>query len=119
VSYDASIPGYHTISDWPVTLQEPVRISNCGRYRDGGPRGGTYYVDLEDKACQRHPFFFDNFLGRLCYGNCPDDEDAAFLMRGSAIERDVFAILESLTKNSEEFEDVYEHLKHARTWTDV
>ena len=118
MSRDESVPGRPSISDWPVPLSEPVRISNYVKWRDGGARG-TYSVELEDQAGQRHPFFFDQFLGRLCYGTYHDADDAAFLMRGSAIERDVYEILESLTNNSEEFEALHKHLTHARTWTDV
>lgn len=63
MSRDTSIPGYPELYDWPEPLSYPVRISGCGWYRDG-----TYYVDVEDVSGRRSCFFFDHFLGRICYG---------------------------------------------------
>lgn len=114
---DTSVPCFAEMVDWPVPLARPVRIKNHGRYRDGGPRGGTYYVDLEDANETYIPFFFDRFLGRLCYGSTYETgDDAAFLKPQSKIEREAFALIEELASASPEFSEVLEHINHARTW---
>lgn len=114
---DSSIPGFPEISDWPALPKPPLRIASHGVYRDGGPRGGTYYVDLQDAKGALHPFFFDRFLGRLCFGSSYETgDDAAFLKRGSKIETEAFAIIDALASKRAEFSDVLEHLNHAKNW---
>lgn len=111
MAYDRSLPGFPEIGDWPVLLSEPVRIRSHGYCRSG-----SYDVDLEDAAGVRHPFFFDRSLGRLCYGTRDDTDDAAFLKRGSRLQREAFALLESLAGQSSEFVELRECLERARTW---
>ncbi len=111
MSRDTSNPGYPELYDWPEPLTYPVRISGCGWYRDG-----TYYVDLEDGSGRRQCFFFDHFLGRLCYGEFEEDEFAAFLRPGSRLEQEAFALIESLARQSEDYAEVIERLRYAKTW---
>jgi hypothetical protein len=114
---DTSIPCYAEVFDWPTKPTHPVRIKSHGRYRDGGPRGGTFYVDLEDAKGNIAPFFFDCFLGRLCFGSGYETApDAAFLRPGSTIEAEAFAIIDQLAISSPEYADVLECLTHARNW---
>jgi hypothetical protein len=116
MSYDTSIPGFPEIAEWPCAPVRPVRMVDHGAYRDPGPRC-TYFVDLEDGAGHRHSFFFDRFPGRLCYGAMDDADDAAFLKPGIPIEREAFALIESLATDSPDAEDLRRCLEHAKTWS--
>ena len=115
-SSDESIPCFREVSEWPVQPKRPGRIVEFGRYRDGGPRGGTFYVVLAGANGVDAPLFFDRFLGRLCYGaSAESGSDAAFLKRGSKIEIEAFELLE-LASRSSKFDEMLECLTHARTW---
>jgi hypothetical protein len=103
------------MDDWPIPPVFPVRVSDCGRYRDGGPQGGTYFVDLMDSAGNVFPFFFDRFLGRLCYGTHDGTDNAAFIRKGSKLESEAFAAIEAAAL-SPEFEQLSDRLTHARRW---
>ena len=88
---ELQIPCFRELSDWPTVPALPFRISHFGRYRDGGPQGGTYAIDLVDSAGAKFPFFFDRFLGRLCYGgNFECGDDAAFIKKGSKLQMELF-----------------------------
>lgn len=115
---DDSLPGYSELLDWPTQPAQPFVISDFGRRRDGGPRGGTYFVDLKDSNGIVFPFFFDRFLGRLCFGSkCETGEDAAFLRKHSKIQVEAFRIIAALASGSGEHQEVSECLAHAETWT--
>jgi hypothetical protein len=112
MSRDNSIPGYSEIYDWPAPLSEPLRISDHGLYRDG-----TYYVELSDVAGKSIPFFFEPFLGRLCYGEFGSDgftDNAAFLE--SEFKQRVIARLGTLAAESPDFEQLRLCLERAKTW---
>src|SRR6185295_15868038 len=114
---DSSIPGYAELDDWPREPAPPLHIKDFGRYRDGGPRGGSFFVDLEDSYGTLFSFFFDRFLGRLCYGSeLNDGDDAAFLKRGSRIEAEAFSLIESSANQLRDGDEVLACLRHARTW---
>ena len=114
---DESVPGFAELSDWPFTPRPPVRIADYGWYRDGGPQGGTFYVDLEDAEGRRIPFFFERFLGRLCYGSAYETgDDAAFLKKGSRVQSEAFAIIGELAASSPEYAVVAERLERSRRW---
>jgi hypothetical protein len=116
-SSDESMPCFREVAEWPIQPQRPGRIVEFGRYRDGGPRGGTFYVVLAGINGVHVPFFFDRFLGRLCYGaNAEVGSDAAFLKGQSKIEVEAFELLESASRSSSKFKEVLECLTHARTW---
>jgi Zn-dependent M28 family amino/carboxypeptidase len=118
MSFDNSIPGYPELLDWPRAPVPPIQIANCGRYRDGGPQGGTYYVDLVDAEGNRFAFFFDRFLGRLCYGSATESgHDAAFLRRGSRIEQEAIALIEELALDAPQFLELLVRIRHATEWT--
>ena len=117
MSIDTSVPGYPELYDWPQPVTLPLRIRSHGAYRDSGPQGPTYYVDLEDAAGHALPFFFDRFLGRLCYGSSYESgSDAAFLKAGSKIEREAISAIEALAASSEEFQVLLAKVRHAKTW---
>jgi hypothetical protein len=117
MSLDASVPAYSERYDWPTPPVLTLRIKDFGRYRDGGPQGGTVFVDLEDSAGTVFPFFFDRFLGRLCYGTSHHgSDDAAFIRRGSKFESEVFSAIETAAL-APEFSEVAKCLSHARHWT--
>ena len=62
------------------------------------------------------PFFFDRFLGRLCYGSTYETgDDAVFLKRHSKMEIEAFALIESLAATSPEYREIMVCLSHART----
>jgi hypothetical protein len=120
MSFDTSIPGYAELSDWLIPPNYPVRITFFGRFRDGGPQGGTYGVELEDAEGNRIPFFFDRFLGRLCYGNTHETgEDAAFIKVGSKFEKEAFALIESLATSSEEYKEIMQKLEQAKIYSEI
>ncbi|WP_367344626.1 hypothetical protein [Stenotrophomonas bentonitica] len=116
MSIDTSVPGYPELSDWPTAPAPPVHISNSGRLRDSGPQGGTYYVDLVDSRGTLYPFFFDRFLGRLCYGSYESQSDAAFLRRGSRIEEEAVSLIEGLAANNVQDPELLKRIRHAKTW---
>ena len=113
---DSSVPCFAEIDDWPEPVNGQVRLGAFGRMRDGGPQGGTFYVELIASKVT-YPFFFDRFLGRLCYGADEHAKDAAYLKRGSRIEQEAFELLENLAKASARYEEVARCLTHARNWT--
>ena len=109
------VPGFPEISEWPVSPSMPLRIGNFGIYRDPGPHC-TMYVDLVDSGGAVFTFFFDRFLGRLCFGRIDDDKDAAFLKKGSRIQMDVFAIINELCDGRDEYKDIQSRLEIARNY---
>jgi len=118
MSLDTSIPCFPELDDWPFAPTHPVRIAAHGRYRDSGPQGSTYYVDLKDFDDRCIPFFFERFLGRLCYGSLYETgEDAAFLRRGSRIEQEAILLIEYLATKSPQYEELLEKIRHAKVWT--
>jgi len=85
------IPGYHELDDWPAPPAAPMRIANFDVVRGGG-----YVLDIVDAKGTRFPFFFDRFLGRLCYGSGDEhSDDKAFVTSGSKLSSDVFEICRS------------------------
>ncbi len=118
MSLDTSVPGFPEMDDWPTAPVPPVHIKGFGCYRDGGPRGGTFYVDLQDSAWNVFSFFFDRYLGRLCYGYPHDgDDDAAFIRKGSQFESGAFRVIEA-SALAPEFSEIADRLTYARRWTD-
>lgn len=92
--YDRSIPGYTELSGWPIQPSYPEKILAIIIYRDGGTVG----VTIQGKKGQDIEFFFDRFLGRLCYGECEKADDAAYIKKGSQFEKEVYAYLEAARK---------------------
>jgi hypothetical protein len=75
-------------------------------------------VDLKDFDDRCIPFFFERFLGRLCYGpSYETGEDAAFLRRGSRIEQEAILLIEDLATKSPQYEELLEKIRHAKVWT--
>ena len=89
-----SIPGYPEISDWPVKPALPAQIIEILIYRDGGTVG----VVLEGNKGKGIDLFFDRFLGRLCFGDYHTAADAAYLKKGSKLEKEAFEYLEFARK---------------------
>jgi hypothetical protein len=117
MSLDNSVPCYPELYYWPFVPVQPIQISSFGWYRDAGPQGGTYYVDLKDATGKLIPFFFDRFLGRLCFGSSSESgTDAAFLRRGSVIEREAFILIEGLATQSPQFAELLSKVHHAKQW---
>lgn len=86
-------PGYRELDEWPVTPKPPLSLADFGGWRNGGA-----YFKLIDSAGHEYDFFFERFLGRLCFGWDEDADDAAFVKVGGALEREVLEILdESVT----------------------
>lgn len=83
------IPGSPEVASWHVAPQPPLRIVEVGAYRDGG----TGTMTVKDARGWSWAFCFDKFLGRLCTGPHPDDNQAAFVRVGSQLEADVFAVM--------------------------
>ncbi len=74
------------------------------------------YLDLVDSNGTVFNFFFDRFLGRLCFGSTEDDEDAAFLKNGSRIQTEAFDIIETLCNGRDEYSEIQSQLKLARNY---
>lgn len=120
MSVNTSLASYAELSDWIVIPVFPVIITHFGRYRDGGPQGGTYYIDLEDAKSNKISFFFDKFLGRLCFGSTTETgEDAAFIKVGSRVEKEAFTLLETLAKSSSEYNEIIQKLEQAKTYAEI
>lgn len=109
------VPGFPEISEWPLFPSMPLSIGNFGIYRDPGPHC-TMYVDLVDSDGTVFNFFFDCFLGRLCFGSIDDDQESAFLKKGSRIQTEVFAIIKELCDGRDEYKDIQSRLELARTY---
>jgi len=115
---DTSIPGFRELCDWPTPPARPFRLGLHGGMREmvGGSRN-TYYVDLIDDRGATYSFFFERFLGRLCFGSRDEEsEDAAFLKKGSSLQIEVFQVLETLAPTSEERDELLERLEDARNY---
>jgi hypothetical protein len=118
MSLDRSIPCFPELINWPTPPVQPLSVANHGWYRDSGVQGGTYYVDLVDANGVRFPFFFDRFLGRLCYGaSYETGDDAAFLRPGSQIELEAFQAIYTIASDSPQYAELLSKIQHARTWT--
>ena len=111
----SQIPGFAEVSEWPVQPELPFRVSGFGRHRDPQPHC-TFYLDLIDKTGRVFHFFFDRFLGRLCFGKIDDDDDAAFLKKGSRIQVEVFEIIGNLCNGHSEYAEIQLHLDRARNY---
>lgn len=117
MSLDRSIPGSATLDDWPTPPVPPFQIAFCDILIDAcGPRH-TYILDLVDAQGKHFPFFFDGFLGRLCYGSHHTDEDAAFIRRGSRLESEAFSAIQAAAPSSEDPKTVLNRLEHAKHWS--
>ncbi|GAA2631589.1 hypothetical protein SMC26_21935 [Actinomadura fulvescens] len=83
------VPGSPEVSIWHVPPRMPLRITQTDIYRDGG----TAMMTVRDSADQQWTFCFDRFLGRLCTGAHPNEDDAAFIRPGSQLEADLFTVM--------------------------
>lgn len=92
--YDRSIPGYSELSEWPKKPGYPEQLLCICLYRDGGTVG----VTIKGKNGKDIEFFFDRFLGRLCYGEHEAKSDAAYIQNGSKFEKEVYSYLETARK---------------------
>lgn len=109
------VPGFTEITEWPVSPSTPLRIGDFGIYRDPDPHC-TMYVDLVDSDGNVFNFFFDRFLGRLCFGKIDDNQDAAFLKKGSRIQTEAFTIIKNLCDGREEYKEIQSRLELARNY---
>ena len=112
---DDAIPGFAELSDWPIPPTLPLRIGDHGSYRDPRPYC-TYYLNLIDSQGAKYCFFFDRFLGRLCYGQSDEDDNAAYLKKGSVLQIEAFSIIEKLCRDQPEYAEIQQRLTHARTY---
>lgn len=110
------LPGFAEIDKWPEVPQPPLSIKDFGRYRDWGPHQ-TVYVVLADIGGHEYHFFFDRFLGRLCFGKNDKDEDAAFVRVGSPLERDILDILDAAIATDETYAKLRKPVARARHWS--
>lgn len=95
------IPGFSEISDWPTPPSLPLALQSHGFYRDANPHC-THYVNIVDADGIVFPFFFERFLGRLCYGTTDAaGDDAAFVKPGSVIADVIFEVLTSALENGD------------------
>ena len=79
------------MDDWPTPPVHPLSVAFFDAVRGGGT-----VLDIADANGTRFPFFFDRFLGRLCYGSQDEYSDnAAFVTSGSKLASDVFGVCES------------------------
>ena len=93
---DDTIPGRSEVRDWrhrPVGLAVVPLSSTCCTDTYRHPRSGLLFT-MVDEEMHRYSFFFDGFVGRLCTGKDQDDPDAAFVVRGCPVDRDVCEALE-------------------------
>lgn len=116
MTLDTSIPGFPEIDAWPTDPEPPFHLHDFGTYRDPAP-WCTAYVELKDSAGNVFRFFFDRFLGRLCYGSSDEAEDAAFIRKGSRFESEAFSAIESAAAGSAGFPMISDSLAFARRWT--
>jgi hypothetical protein len=121
MALDTSVPGFPEMDDWPTAPVPPFRLHAFGSYRDPDP-WCTAYVELKDSAGNVYRFFFDRFLGRLCYGSSDEGDDAAFIRRGSKFESEAFSAIASVAASSAAANDpayarISESLFYARRWT--
>ena len=87
----SQIPGFCEMDDWPTPPVRPLSLVFFDAVRGGG-----HVLDIADASGTRFPFFFDRFLGRLCYGAKDEhSDDAAFVTSGSKLASDVFDVCES------------------------
>ena len=93
--FDRSIPGYTELSKWPQQPGYPEKIISICSYRDGGTVG----VMIKGENGKGIEFFFERFLGRLCYGAYETKDDAAYIKKGSKFEGEVYLYLEAAGKN--------------------
>ena len=112
MTFNYSVPGQPELGTWPSTPEPPFHIDSCDRYRDGGPQGGTLEVVLADGNGFLYPFYFDRFLGRLCYGMYYDEE-STFIQQGSDFEKEAFAIIEFAAQGHDQEKEILTHLERA------
>ena len=121
-SVDDSIPDYRELSSWPIPPAFPAQILGIWIYRDGGTVG----VTIQGHQGQAIEFFFDRFLGRLCYGLSETETDAAYIKKGSTFEKEIFDYLESARKklsladfSTSKIQIFNEYLTRARVYSGV
>jgi hypothetical protein len=121
MALDTFVPGFPEMDDWRTAPEPPFRLHAFGSYRDPDP-WCTVYVELKDSAGTVYRFFFDRFLGRLCYGWSDEGDDSAFIRKGSKFESEAFSAIESAAAgsaaaNDPEYSRISESLVYARRWT--
>ena len=95
---DFSIPGYPEISDWDISPKPPFNIGLILNFR--------CYSDiafvLVDANQTEFSFFFDGFLGRLCYGaESYKEETASYIKANSKLEKEAFSAIEFALNNAQ------------------
>jgi hypothetical protein len=92
---DYSLSGYPEISDWDIPPKPPFNICWIPIFRCGG-----IAVTIEDSNKTQYTFFFDKFLGRLCFGaEGEQEETAAYIKVHSKLEKESFPAIENAIKN--------------------
>lgn len=92
--FDRSITGYAELSEWPYQPGYPERITSISFYR----AGGTVGVTIQGKNGKGIEFFFERFLGRLCYGEYETKDHAAYIKKKSSFEKEVYLYFEKARK---------------------
>ena len=76
--YDHSIPGYTELSAWPIQPSYPAKILEILVYRNS-----SVGVTIKGKNGKPIDFFFNRFIGHLCYGEDERENNAAYIQKGS------------------------------------
>ncbi|GAB5517719.1 hypothetical protein [Rhodopirellula baltica] len=110
----SQIPGFREMDDWPTSPVYPLSVAFFDAVRGGG-----HVLDIADADGTRFPFFFDRFLGRLCYGSRDEDsDDAAFVANGSKLASDVFDACESaITSGADDADRIRAVIDRALHWS--
>jgi hypothetical protein len=99
-----AIPGYSEVCEWPTPVKYPMKIIEIGSFRCNGVRPSVFVI-LKDANKTEFPFFFDNFLGRLCFGALHNTEEgAAYIKSNSQLEQEAF---EAITSAMNRYETRY------------
>ena len=97
----SQIPGFREMDDWPTQPVFPLTVTSFDAVRGGG-----HVLDITDSLGTTFPFFFERFLGRLCYGSRDEySDDAAFVTSSSQFAFDVFDACESAITSGVDFAD--------------
>ncbi len=70
---------------------------------------------MDSRGVEFH-FFFDRFLGRLCFGENQTEENAAYLKKGSRIQHELFQLMKALCEGKAEYSEIAESLERAARW---
>jgi hypothetical protein len=112
------IPGHVVIAKWKPEPTRPLKVVEADKWRwMQGSWGPPAYVVVRDAAGRAYEFGFDSFLCRLFAGaRNESDDDAAWVVHGSALETEFTALVRAAVVAHTEWSWLTRYIDKALSW---